>query len=58
MTQKRFRKLLRAHYTAYYIQHKNELSDWIGEAYRSASKSTAGNYANALAVIQKALPLA
>lgn len=57
MTQKRFRKLLRAHTTAYYLQNRERLSGWIGGAYRAASRSTSTNYSAALEAIQEALPL-
>ncbi len=57
MTRKRFKKLLRAHFTAYYLQHKQLLGDWIGEAYRAADMTKARNYASVLELIQKTLPL-
>ena len=57
MTMKRFQKLLRAHLTAFYLQNRDNLTDWIGEAYRAASKSTSKNYDTALAAVQKALPI-
>lgn len=57
MTQKRFRKLLRAHATSLYLQNRVELSGWIGKAYRVFSKSTAKNYAEALEIIKTICPV-
>ena len=57
MTQKRFRKLLRAHVTALYLQNREALAGWIGGAYRAASKSTAKDYAAALEAIRMMQPV-
>ena len=57
MTNKRFRKLLRAYMTAYYLKNPEILTGWIGRFYRAVSRSKATNYAAALAEIQDALPL-
>ena len=58
MTKKRFRKLLRAHFTAFYLQNREDLRGWIAWAYKTASKSTtATDHAAALDAIKKALPL-
>lgn len=58
MTEKKFRKLLRAHFTAYYLNHKDTLAaGWISEAYRAAQNATAGNRQAAYEAIVAALPV-
>lgn len=57
MKTKKFRKLLRAHFTAYYMLNKNELKGWIANSYKAAARATAGNNEQALAAIKNALPI-
>lgn len=48
---------MRAHFTAYYLQHRKELGGWIGNAYKTIRDSRPNNMERALAAVQKALPL-
>ena len=57
MTRKKYPKQMRAHFTAYYLQHRKELGGWIGNAYKTIRDSRPNNMARALAAVQKALPL-
>lgn len=55
MTAKRYRKLCRALFTKFYLQHRAEGVDWISAAYKATRNSTAANYAVAYAALKKAL---
>lgn len=57
MTRKKYQKQMRAHFTAYYHQHRKELAGWIGNAYKTIRDSRPNNMAQALAAVQKVLPL-
>lgn len=57
MTKKRLQKLIRAHFTAYYMQHQEELSNWVSNAYKAARNTNANNNEQAYKAIVKALPL-
>lgn len=57
MTRKRFQKLLRAHFTAYYLQHKDTMQGWISGAYRAAQHANAGDRRGAYEAIVAALPV-
>lgn len=57
MTKKRFRKLLRAHFTKFYMQNRNDLNGWISKAYRAARDCTADNYEWAYIQIKCAIPV-
>ena len=60
MTKKRYVKMIRAHITAYYLENRQSLKDWIGQGYRSICKpctSDKFNYETCYQSIVKALPL-
>lgn len=57
MTRKRFQKLLRAHFTAYYLQHQDTMRGWISGAYRAAQQANAGDRQSAYEAIVAALPV-
>lgn len=57
MTAKRYRKLLRAHFTTYYMQHPDTLHGWIAKAYKAVQHTTAKNYEVAYKAIMAALPI-
>lgn len=55
MTTKRFRKLLRAEFTAAYLKHDHLDKKWMTTAYKSLRHATAGNKAGAYEAIKNAL---
>lgn len=55
--RKRYRKLCRALFTKFYLQHRADRVDWISAAYKCTRNSTAANYAVAYAALKKALEL-
>lgn len=57
MTKKRFRKLLRAHFTKYYLEHKDTLdNNWISNAYKASRNSkTNYNYNDCFEAIKRVL---
>ena len=55
MTTKRYRKLLRAEFTAAYLKHGHLDRKWMANAYRVVRRATAGNKAAAYESIKNAL---
>lgn len=57
MTAKRYRKLIRAHFTEYYMADRSNLRDWIANAYRVSRDASAKNYLVAYNATKNALPI-
>lgn len=62
MTKRKFRKLLRAHFTAYHLKYNPTMPlgyhrSWISEAYRAADRSNADDRDYAFKSITEALKL-